>query len=49
MKIVITGYTYTRENLFEVFESYPEKKDLYFIRTMKAEKHRIFLQIIMGQ
>ncbi len=31
MKIVITGYTYTRSNLFEVFEFYPEKQNLYFI------------------
>ena len=31
MKIVITGYTYTRENLFDVFESYPEKDNLFFI------------------
>lgn len=31
MKVVITGYTYTRENLFEVFDSYPEKENLYFI------------------
>ena len=31
MKIVITGYTYTRQNLFDVFESYPAKEDLFFI------------------
>ena len=31
MKILLSGYTYTRENLFEVFESYPRKEDLYFI------------------
>ena len=31
MKIVITGYTYTRPNLFEVFEFYPEKENLFFI------------------
>lgn len=31
MKILLSGYTYTRENLFEVFESYPEKENLYFI------------------
>jgi len=31
MKIAITGYTYTRKNLFEVFDSYPEKDNLYFI------------------
>ncbi len=31
MKIVVTGYTYTRTNLFEVFDSYPEKENLYFI------------------
>lgn len=31
MKVLITGYTYTRENLFEVFESYLEKENLYFI------------------
>jgi len=31
MKIVISGYTYTRQNLFEVFESYPEKENLFFI------------------
>ena len=31
MKIVITGYTYTRENLFDVFESYPHKDELFFI------------------
>jgi len=31
MKIVITGYTYTRQNLFDVFESYPEKGSLFFV------------------
>ncbi len=31
MKILLSGYTYTRENLFEVFESYPEKENIYFI------------------
>lgn len=31
MKIVITGYTYTRQNLFDVFESYPKKENLFFI------------------
>ena len=31
MKILISGYTYIRENLFEVFESYPEKENLHFI------------------
>ncbi len=31
MKILLTGYTYTRKNLFEVFDSYPEKENLYFI------------------
>ena len=31
MKVVITGYTFTRKNLFEVFDSYPEKDNLYFI------------------
>ncbi len=31
MRILLSGYTYTRENLFEVFESYPEKENLYFI------------------
>ena len=31
MKIVITGYTYTRENLFDVFESYSERERLFFI------------------
>ena len=31
MKVVVTGYTYTRPNLFEVFDFYPEKKNLYFI------------------
>ncbi len=31
MRILITGYTYSRENLFEVFESYPEKENLYFL------------------
>ncbi len=31
MKVLITGYTYSRENLFEVFDSYPEKENLYFV------------------
>ncbi|MEK7515158.1 MAG: glycosyltransferase family 4 protein [Patescibacteria group bacterium] len=31
MNIVVTGYTYTRQNLFEVFESYPERKNIFFI------------------
>src|ERR1051326_8647347 len=31
MKIVISGYTYTRQNLFEVFGSYPEKDNLLFV------------------
>ncbi len=31
MNILLTGYTYTRKNLFEVFDSYPEKENLYFI------------------
>lgn len=31
MKVLVTGYTYTRQNLFDVFESYPEKQDLFFI------------------
>lgn len=31
MKVVISGYTYTRQNLFEVFQSYPEKNNLFFI------------------
>ena len=31
MRALLSGYTYTRENLFEVFESYPEKENLYFI------------------
>lgn len=31
MRILLVGYTYTRENLFEVFESYPERENLYFI------------------
>lgn len=31
MNIVISGYTYTRQNLFEVFESYPNKDKLHFI------------------
>jgi glycosyltransferase involved in cell wall biosynthesis len=31
MRVLITGYTYTRQNLFDVFESYPEKDKLSFI------------------
>ncbi len=31
MNIVVTGYTYTRQNLFDVFESYPERERLFFI------------------
>ncbi|MBP9822426.1 MAG: glycosyltransferase family 4 protein [Candidatus Pacebacteria bacterium] len=31
MRVLVTGYTYTRENLFEVFNSYPEKDKLAFI------------------
>lgn len=43
MKVVITGYTYTRQNLFEVFESYPDKEDLYFILpdNWSAKKGRV--------
>lgn len=43
MKIVITGYTYTRPNLFEVFDFYPEKKNLYFIlpNNWKAKKGQV--------
>ena len=31
MNIVVSGYTYTRQNLFDVFESYPEREHLFFI------------------
>ena len=31
MKILLSGYTYTRKNLIEVFDSYPEKENLFFI------------------
>jgi hypothetical protein len=31
MKVVISGYTYTRQNLFEVFDSYPHKEELTFV------------------
>ncbi|MEX2033272.1 MAG: glycosyltransferase [Candidatus Colwellbacteria bacterium] len=31
MRVLLTGYTYASKNLFEVFESYPEKENLYFI------------------
>lgn len=43
MKVVVTGYTYTRTNLFEVFDYYPEKESLYFIlpSNWKAKKGRV--------
>lgn len=31
MKVLIVGYTYTRTNLIEVFDSYPDKQNLFFI------------------
>jgi glycosyltransferase involved in cell wall biosynthesis len=40
MKILLSGYTYTRENLFEVFESYPEKENLYFILPSNWKEKR---------
>ncbi|MDP4001793.1 MAG: glycosyltransferase family 4 protein [bacterium] len=43
MKILLTGYTYTRNNLFEVFDSYPEKQNLYFIlpNNWKEKKGKV--------
>ncbi len=43
MQILLTGYTYTRKNLFEVFESYPEKENLYFIlpNNWKEKKGKV--------
>jgi len=35
MKIAISGYTYIRKNLFEVWEYYKEKDNLYFILPKK--------------
>jgi len=35
MKICITGYTYIRKNLFEVWDYYKEKENLYFILPRK--------------
>ena len=35
MKIAITGYTYIRKNLFDVWEHYPEKDQLFFILPKK--------------
>jgi len=35
MKIVITGYTYIRRNLFEVWEYYKKKDELFFILPKK--------------
>src|SRR3989344_5000313 len=46
MKILLSGYTYTRPNLFEVFESYPEKENLYFIlpNNWKAKNGRVIFK-----
>lgn len=46
MKIVITGYTYTRKNLFDVFESYPEKENLYFFlpNNWKAKNGQVIFK-----
>lgn len=35
MKIAVSGYTYIRKNLFEVWEHYPKKDDLVFILPRK--------------
>lgn len=46
MKIVVTGYTYTRTNLFEVFDSYPERENLYFIlpNNWKAKEGKVIFK-----
>ena len=43
MRIIVTGYTYTRSNLFEVFDFYSEKENLYFIlpSNWKAKDGRV--------
>lgn len=35
MKVVITGFAYSRQNFFDVFKSYPKKEDLIFILPSK--------------
>lgn len=51
MKILCTGYTYTRKNLFEVFDSYPEKENLYFIlpSNWKEKKGKVVYEPIQKE